>query len=185
MLTMTSWCAIIFIKGSRWAAPGGGETVATRRKSREESGRLPKATGDVLRSRALALLLQGETVQGTAMKLGVNPSTVSIWRSEPAFAAKLEEAQGEILDAQEVASELVKLALDPETPIRERVQAMRDVLDRVGAGAPAKVEVAAARPYIEVNEDVIRRSVELLRSDVAAGRRAADTEDDAPGGATH
>lgn len=106
----------------------------------------PRATGATTdglspkQVKALAALLEGQTVPQTATTAGVHRVTVWSWLKEPAFAAALRYAESIQLDeiaralgaagAGAVAT-LVSLKDDAEVPAAVRARAASDLLSRL------------------------------------------------------
>lgn len=89
--------------------------------------------------KAITFLGAGYTAKQTAEKLGLSTKTIENWRKiKPGFRRLIREAQVQQFDAamaeivsqsQALASELTRIALDPETPTRTRITAILGALN--------------------------------------------------------
>ena len=87
--------------------------------------------------RAVNALLTHPTVTAAAVVLGVAPSTLYRWLSEPLFRAALAQAEGEAVAAagrrlatlaENALDELARAMSDPLTPAPTRVRAAESIL---------------------------------------------------------
>ena len=99
------------------------------------------------RARALELLLEGRSDRETAAELGCEASTVWRWRSDPAFARELHDAQrGRVTVLNERMMALVPRAIetiaemmnDPAQPGMLRLRAAESLLERASWSTGAK-----------------------------------------------
>jgi hypothetical protein len=88
--------------------------------------------------RALAVLLEGQTMGAAATAAGVSPKTLYRWRHEPAFVAELRAGESELIAG--ALRSLTALAR-PAVTVAGRVLA--------DEGAPAGVRLRAAQTVID------------------------------------
>ena len=90
--------------------------------------------------RAVNALLVHPTIAAAAGVLGVAPSTIYRWLSEPLFRATLAQAEGEAVAAagrrlamlaETALDELGRAMLDPATPAPTRVRAAEVILNNL------------------------------------------------------
>jgi len=90
--------------------------------------------------RAIHALLTHPTVAAAAVVLGVAPSTIYRWLSEPLFRAALAQAEGEAVAAagrrlatlaENALDELARAMRDPMTPAPTRVRAAEVILNNL------------------------------------------------------
>ena len=88
---------------------------------------------------AILALLTTKTLADAAKKAGVGESTLREWMAQPAFAAKLRTARGEVIDRTVTALVRVSLQavaelernLDPKKPPEVQVRAAKALLDQL------------------------------------------------------
>ncbi|MBN9520464.1 hypothetical protein J0H58_18375 [bacterium] len=89
-------------------------------------------------TQAILALLTTKTLADAAKKAGVAESTLREWLGQPAFAARLRTARGEVIDRTVTALVRVSLQavaelernLDPKKPPEVQVRAAKALLDR-------------------------------------------------------
>ena len=111
---------------------------------------------------AYRLLEAGDTVRSTARRLGVRPSTVWGWSTDPdgqsAIAAGQERRRsvlGEGLEeaAEAALSSLLDVATDIAAAPRDRVKASEAILDRCGITPAASTDQSTVAVSIDVDFD--------------------------------
>lgn len=123
--------------------------------------------------RALAMLIDGDTVQHVAAAFEVSIPTVYQWMRDPEIAKALEEAEQEV-----VASARTRLRLRVHASITEledieatggkedgpRVKAIEIHLDRAGIVPQRELHLEITSPEAELSDDEIaRRLAEIAR----------------------
>lgn len=98
------------------------------------------------RDQALTLILQGETLTGAALKLGVRRETVSRWRNDPEFVERLDERRAELRDAvhDQLLADIV-----PAVKVLKQI-ALNDKLDE--KGRPVEGGMARVRAVVTMLE---------------------------------
>ena len=122
------------------------------------------------RARAKELMLAGRTDREIAAELGVDPSTVWRWRTDPSFSEELDREQrerfaqvGERLSAlvPRAVDTLGEILSDPATPPMLRVRCAETILDRAAWSGGAQERRVQAQVKAEV-DGFIRHLVDKL-----------------------
>lgn len=136
---------------------------------------------DARKSKAIAMLVEGERPSKVAAELGVDDRTLRRWREDPAFVVELEGAKREAVEgAKDRLGGLVACALDAleqvlvdvAAPPAARLRAVEIVLARAGLDGKPAPEVVADPADVQ---DVLA----YMRWRDEHGRGARDEGDDA------